>query len=331
MSQEGAPLVAVEGLEKAFVLPGRRFFAAPEMLKAVNDVSLSIMPGEVLGLVGESGSGKTTLGRCILRLIEPTAGRVLFAGNDVTHLSRRNLRGVRRGMQPIFQDPFGSLNPRMTVGRILATPLMIHEPSMPRHRRRERVAEALNLVGLPADAAERFPHEFSGGQRQRIGIARALILQPRFVVADEPVSALDVSVQAQIVNLLEQLRTRFGLAILFVSHDLAVVGHISDRTAVMYLGRVVELGPAATVIRSPAHPYTEALLSAVPVIRSGAAKRIVLSGEMPSPVNPPSGCAFRTRCPYAVAACAAERPSLSQRDAGHYTACLRDDLTLRGA
>lgn len=331
MSCESGPLVEVDGLQKAFVLPGRRLLAMPETLNAVNDVSFTIASGEVLGLVGESGSGKTTVGRCIIRLTEPTGGRVLFAGTDITHLSRRKMRSVRRGMQPIFQDPFGSLNPRMTVGRILATPLLIHEPSTLRHQRRERVAEALSLVGLPTDAADRFPHEFSGGQRQRIGIARALIMQPKFVVADEPVSALDVSVQAQIVNLLERLRTTFGLAMLFVSHDLAVVGHISDRIAVMYLGRIVELGPAATVLASPAHPYTEALLSAVPVIRSGAPRRALPSGEMPSPINPPSGCTFRTRCPYAIAACGEQHPILDQREAGHYSACLRHDLSLRGA
>jgi oligopeptide/dipeptide ABC transporter ATP-binding protein len=331
MSRESGPLVVVDGLQKAFVLPGRRLLATPETLQAVNDVSFSIASGEVLGLVGESGSGKTTTGRCIIRLTEPTGGRVLFAGTDITHMSRRKLRAVRRGMQPIFQDPFGSLNPRMTVGRILATPLRIHEPSMSRRTRSERVAEALSLVGLPTDATDRFPHEFSGGQRQRIGIARALIMQPRFVVADEPVSALDVSVQAQIVNLLEQLRKTFGLAMLFVSHDLAVVGHISDRIAVMYLGRIVEMGPATTVLASPAHPYTEALVSAVPVIRSVASRHVTPSGEMPSPINPPSGCVFRTRCPYTIAACAEQRPPFYERESGHYSACLRHDLSLRGA
>ena len=331
MTPESGPLVEVKGLQKAFILPGRRLLGMPETLKAVNDVSFSIASGEVLGLVGESGSGKTTVGRCIIRLTEPTGGRVLFDGTDITHLPRRKMRAVRRAMQPIFQDPFGSLNPRMTVGRILATPLLIHEPSASRDMRRKRVAEALSLVGLSTEAADRFPHEFSGGQRQRIGIARALIMQPRFVVADEPVSALDVSVQAQIVNLLEQLRTTFGLAILFVSHDLAVVGHISDRIAVMYLGRIVELGPTATVLTSPAHPYTEALLSAVPVIRSNATRRVLPSGEMPSPINPPSGCTFRTRCPYAMAACGEQHPPFDERDAGHYSACLRHDLSLRGA
>lgn len=331
MTPESGPLVQVDGLQKAFILPGRRLLGMPETLKAVNDVSFSIASGEVLGLVGESGSGKTTVGRCIIRLTEPTGGRVLFGGTDITHLPRRKMRAVRRGMQPIFQDPFGSLNPRMTVGRILATPLLVHEPSASGDMRRKRVAEALKLVGLSTEAADRFPHEFSGGQRQRIGIARALIVQPRFVVADEPVSALDVSVQAQIVNLLEQLRTTFGLAMLFVSHDLAVVGHISDRIAVMYLGRIVELGPTAAVLTSPAHPYTEALLSAVPVIRSDSPRRVVPSGEMPSPINPPSGCTFRTRCPYAIAACGEQHPPLDQREAGHYSACLRHDLSLRGA
>ena len=321
------PLVDVTGLRMTFALPGRRIFAAGEILRAVDDVSFTIGEGEVLGLVGESGCGKTTVGRCVLRLLEPNDGQVIFAGREITHLSRRDLRGTRRLMQPIFQDPFGSLNPRMTVGRILATPLMLHEPRTGRNERRDRVAEALRLVGLPEDSAERFPHEFSGGQRQRIGIARALMLRPRFLVADEPVSALDVSVQAQIVNLLEELRVTFGLAMLFVSHDLAVVAHISDRIAVMYLGRIVELGPAAEVIGAPAHPYTKALLSAVPTTR-GTSDRIVLSGDVPSPVNPPSGCPFRTRCPYALPRCAEARPPLRSVGAGHVTACVREDLLL---
>ena len=323
----GGALLDVAGLHMTFTLPGRRVFAAGESLRAVDDVSFTIGEGEVLGLVGESGCGKTTVGRCVLRLLEPNEGSVVFAGREITHLSRRNLRATRRMMQPIFQDPFGSLNPRMTVGRILTTPLMLHESHMSRRERRERVAEALQVVGLPTESAERFPHEFSGGQRQRIGIARALMLRPRFLVADEPVSALDVSVQAQIVNLLEQLRITFGLAMLFVSHDLAVVAHISDRIAVMYLGRIVEQGPAGAVIGAPAHPYTKALLSAVPTTR-GAADRIVLSGDVPSPVNPPSGCPFRTRCPYALPRCAEARPPLRAVGAGHVTACIREDLRL---
>ncbi len=323
-------LLEIVGLRKVFPLPSRHLLAARESIKAVDDVSFTLAAGEVLGLVGESGSGKTTVGRSVLRLIEPDEGRIVFEGKDITHLPRRGMRPVRRGMQIIFQDPFGSLNPRMTVGRILETPLLLHESSLGRRERRQRVMDALRLVGLPEEAAERFPHEFSGGQRQRIGIARALMLRPRFIVADEPVSALDVSVQAQIVNLLEQLRVTFGLAMLFVSHDLAVVGHISDRIAVMYLGRIVELGPAAAVLGAPAHPYTEALLSAVPTTRQTSTRRIVLSGEMPSPINPPSGCAFRTRCPYAIARCAEDRPDLRERAAGHLAACVRDDLGLRG-
>jgi oligopeptide/dipeptide ABC transporter ATP-binding protein len=301
-------------------------------VKAVDGVSFSIRKGEVLGLVGESGSGKTTVGRTILRLRAPTAGSIAFRGQDITSLSRRQMRPIRRQMQLIFQDPFASLNPRMTVERIVATPLDVHEVSLPATEKRARVEEALTLVGLSADYASRYPHEFSGGQRQRIGIARALILRPEFLVADEPVSALDVSIQAQIVNLLSDLKDRLGLTMLFIAHDLAVVGHISDRVAVMYLGKLMELAPADALFAAPLHPYTEALFSAVPdpdpTVRR---QRIILKGDVPSPIAPPSGCVFRTRCRYAIATCASASPEFREVRAGHFKACIRDDLVLQGS
>jgi oligopeptide/dipeptide ABC transporter ATP-binding protein len=300
-----------------------------ETLRAVDGVSFGIARGEVLGLVGESGSGKTTVGRTILRLIQPTAGEIRFEGRDITRLSRRALRPVRARMQLVFQDPFASLNPRMSVGRIIASPLLIHGRGDGASRRRE-VAEALEMVGLAPRFAERYPHEFSGGQRQRIGIARALILRPAFLVADEPVSALDVSVQAQVVNLLLELRARLGLTILFIAHDLAVVGHIADRVAVMYLGRIVELAPTRALFEAPLHPYTEALFSAAPIPDPAARRtRIILAGDMPSPINPPSGCVFRTRCRYALPACADAEPELRQMAPRHFKACIRDDLALQ--
>ena len=298
----------------------------------MDGVSFTVTAGEVLGLVGESGSGKTTLGRTVLRLLEPSDGSIRFQDRDITHLSRRALRPIRREMQLVFQDPFGSLNPRMTIDRIVATPLLIHRPELDGRARRELVAAMLRRVGLLPAYAERFPHEFSGGQRQRVGIARALILRPSFLVADEPVSALDVSIQAQVVNLLLELRAELGLSILFIAHDLAVVGHISDRVAVMYLGKLVELAPTQALFSAPRHPYTEALLSAAPTPEPGRGRqRIMLVGDPPSPANPPSGCRFRTRCRYAQPACAAEEPPLQEVAEGHFSACLRTELTLRGA
>jgi oligopeptide transport system ATP-binding protein len=324
-------LVEVRDLSKTFAI-GSMFARHRAVVRAVDGVSFDIARGEVLGLVGESGSGKTTVGRTLLRLIEPSGGSIHFEGQDITHLSRRALRPVRKHMQLVFQDPFASLNPRMNVERILAGPLIVHRPELTRAERRACVEEALRMVGLFPAAADRFPHEFSGGQRQRIGIARALMLYPALLVADEPVSALDVSVQAQVVNLLLDLRERLELAILLIAHDLAVVGAVADRVAVMYLGRIVELADTATLFLSPRHPYTEALFSAVPQIDVKARRtRIILSGDLPSPLAPPSGCAFRTRCRYALPACAAAVPPLRPVGAQHWTACIRDNIALAPA
>jgi oligopeptide/dipeptide ABC transporter ATP-binding protein len=278
-------------------------------------------------VVGESGSGKTTLGRSVLRLHSLTSGTVRFRGEDITHASRRALRPVRRHMQVIFQDPYASLNPRHSVEQSLGVPLEVHEPRLGRAARRERIEAALRRVGLSPASADRYPHEFSGGQRQRIGIARALMCGPALLVADEPVSALDVSVQAQVINLLLDLRAELNLAILFIAHDLAVVGLISDRVAVMYLGRVVELADTASMFARPRHPYTEALFSAVPDI-GGKRERILLEGDIPSPMSPPSGCSFRTRCRYAEAACAEAVPPLTELAPGHFAACRRPELVL---
>jgi oligopeptide/dipeptide ABC transporter ATP-binding protein len=329
MTGETQALVEVAELCKWFAQPRRSLTHRAETIRAVTDVSFAIRRGEVLGLVGESGSGKSTIGRTILRLWEPTSGTIRFDGQDITRLSRRQLKPLRRRMQLVFQDPFGSLNPRMTVEAILATPLIIHEARLSAGERRERIAGALAKVGLARHYAGRFPHEFSGGQRQRIGIARALMVEPLFLVADEPVSALDVSIQAQIVNLLLRLKDELGLTILFITHDLAVVAHSADRIAVMYLGRIVELAPTRELFGNPRHPYTEALLSAAPIPDPTLQRqRIVLTGDLPSPINPPSGCAFRTRCRYAIADCATAVPPLRPVAAGHLSACIRADLVL---
>jgi peptide/nickel transport system ATP-binding protein/oligopeptide transport system ATP-binding protein len=299
----------LEVRDLAMRYPGPRGAA----IQALAGVSFALEAGEVLGVVGESGCGKSTLGRAILRLVRPSAGTVLFQGEDFLALGHRARMRRRRDMQIVFQDPFGSLNPRHKVGAIIAEPLDVHRIGG-RAEQRARVAELLAMVGLPEDAALRYPHEFSGGQRQRIAIARALALKPKLIVADEPVSALDVSIQSQIINLLAELRQRLKLTMIFISHDLSVIRHVSDRIAVMYLGRIVEIGPAAAIFERPLHPYTEALLSAIPRPEPGRARgRIVLEGEVPDPAHPPQGCAFHTRCPRAVERCRRERPALQPR------------------
>ncbi|HTC09874.1 MAG TPA: oligopeptide/dipeptide ABC transporter ATP-binding protein [Acetobacteraceae bacterium] len=319
----------VETVALAVTFPVRRGLfdrAGPGGLRAVQDVSLAIMPGEVLGLVGESGSGKTTTGRAILRLLHPSAGHVRFDGTDITQLDRAAMRPLRRRMQMIFQDPYSSLNPRLKVRDIIKEAFVIHEIGSARDRD-ERVAELLHRVALPLDAMERYPHEFSGGQRQRIGIARALAVDPVFVVADEPVSALDVSVQAQVLNLLLDLQQSLGLAMLFIAHDLSVVQYVSDRVVVMYLGRVMEIAPSGELYRRPLHPYTVALLEAAPTPDPTRRHRHAgLLGEIPSPFAPPSGCVFRTRCPHAIEDCAANVPRLTEVAPGHSKACIRDDI-----
>jgi oligopeptide transport system ATP-binding protein len=314
----GGELLRVRGLFKHFPVQN-----SDDVVRAVDGVTFEILRGETLGLVGESGCGKSTVGRCLLRLIEPTRGEVEFDGQDVLSLSGGDLRRLRRRMQIIFQDPYASLNPRMRVRDIVAEPLVVHGIG-DKSERRERVADLLRKVGLDPDYMNRYPHEFSGGQRQRLGIARALALNPKLIVADEPVSALDVSVQAQVINLLEDLQAEFDLTYLFISHGLAVVEHISNRVAVMYLGRIVEVATARELYSNPLHPYTRALLSAIPVPDPKRKReRIVLKGDVPTPINPPSGCRFHTRCPDAVAECARIDPDLREVTPGHRFACIR--------
>ena len=295
-------------------------------IKAVDDISFTIKRGETLGMVGESGCGKTTAGRTILQLYKPTGGQVIFDGKDLSKLRKGEMRALRREMQLIFQDPYGSLNPRMPCGDIVGEPLIVHKLTSSKAEYRDRVSELLQEVGLNPAMADRYPHEFSGGQRQRIGIARALAVNPSFIVCDEPVSALDVSIQAQVINLLEELQDRLGLTYLFIAHDLSVVRHISDRVAVMYLGRIVEVADRLELYENPLHPYTKALLSAVPIpdpIIEAQRDRIVLSGDVPSPTNPPAGCVFSTRCPVAINECQLEMPELREVSPDHWGACIR--------
>jgi len=318
-----APLLRVDKLVKNFPIKGGLLGRVVDKVHAVDGVSFEIEAGETLGVVGESGCGKSTTGRCILRLIEPTAGEVWFEGRNVTALQKTELRALARDMQIIFQDPYASLNPRMTVGAIIGEALIIHKLAPTRSAFEGRIVELLETVGMNADHMRRYPHEFSGGQRQRIGIARALAVSPKLIVCDEAVSALDVSIQAQVINLLEDLQARFGLTYMFIAHDLSVVEHISTRVAVMYLGRIVELANANALYTRPLHPYTEALLSAVPIpdpqVRR---KRIMLQGDVPSPIRPPPGCHFHTRCPIArKGLCDVEAPPLEQSAAGHWVAC----------
>ena len=317
-------LIDVRDLQMHFpVTKGVIFQSRVGDIKAVDGVSFQIMRGETLGLVGESGSGKTTLGRCILQLIRPTGGHVRFRGQDLTELSGKEMRPLRRELQVIFQDPYGSLNPRMTVGSIVEEPLIIHKQGSKEERKR-RVGELFEVVGLNPGMMDRYPNEFSGGQRQRIGIARALAVNPTFIVCDEPVSALDVSIQAQVINLLSSLQERFDLTYLFIAHDLSVVRHISDRVAVMYLGKIVEITGRDELYQNPKHPYTRALLSAVPIpdpVVEATRERIILTGDVPSPIDPPKGCSFHPRCPFAMDICREVTPILKPTSEGHSVAC----------
>ena len=319
-------LLEVKNLQMYFPIgSGLLFQRTTAYVKAVDGVSFTVKRGETLGLVGESGCGKTTTGRCILQLYKPTGGQIIFDGQDLGQLKTKQMRAMRREMQVIFQDPYSSLNPRMTAGNIIGEPLIVHGLVKNKTEYREKVADLLQNVGLNPYMADRFPHEFSGGQRQRIGVARALSVSPKFIVADEPVSALDVSIQAQIINLLEDLQSQFNLTYLFIAHDLSVVRHISDRVGVMYLGHIVEMAERNEIYRNPVHPYTKALLSAVPIpdpVLDAQRERVLLSGEVPSPLNPPSGCVFHPRCPVAIEDCSRVVPELREVEPDHHAACI---------
>ncbi len=325
--QEVAPLLEVKDLKMHFpVTSGLILQRKIGAIKAVDGVSFSIRQGETLGLVGESGSGKTTVGRCIIQLNEPTAGEVWLDGVELTTAKGRQLRGMRRRMQMVFQDPYSSLNPRMSIGTIIGEPMLVHKIASGKGELKEQVSELLRVVGLNPSMADRYPHEFSGGQRQRIGIARAIAVRPDFIVADEPVSALDVSIQAQLINLLEDIQEQFNLTFLFIAHDLSVVRHMSENVAVMYLGKIMEMADRLELYEKPLHPYTQALLSAVPVPNprvEAQRERIVLQGTIPSPMNAPSGCVFNTRCPIAIDDCRVVVPELKEYSPGHWAACIR--------
>ena len=320
---QAGDLLQITNLQKFFPIKGGIFNRVVNNVRAVSDVSFTIKRGEVIGLVGESGSGKTTVGRTLLKLVEPSGGKIEFDGNDITHLPPAQMRPFRKRMQIVFQDPYASLNPREKIRTVLGHALSVHNIGAPSERE-DRIVKLLEQVGLSGDYLDRFPHEFSGGQRQRIGIARALAVEPEFVVADEPASALDVSIQAQVVNLLEDLKAEYNLTMLFIAHDLAVVEHISDRVIVMYLGRIMEIAPTRKLYSTPNHPYTKALLSAVPdPDKRHRPDRVILTGDIPSPINPPSGCVFRTRCPLAIEDCAKVVPEPVEISPGHFSACIR--------
>jgi len=321
MAENKTPLLEVDSLCQYFTIPSKGLFRK-NIVKAVDNVSFNIEKGETLGLVGESGCGKTTTGRSILRLYQPTSGRILYDGEDITRI--KNMTPYRRKMQIVFQDPYASLDPRMTVSDIVGEAIDIHNLAPTKQERHDRIISLLETVGLNSEHANRYPHEFSGGQRQRVGIARALAMGPEFIVCDEPISALDVSIQAQIINMFEDLQQQMGLTYLFIAHDLSVVKHISNRIGVMYLGKIVELAGSDELAFHSAHPYTRSLISAIPVadpVTSRKRRRIVLEGDVPSPVNPPSGCRFRTRCPYADTLCAEAEPELKEDSPGHFVAC----------